>query len=120
MMNNWLPVLFGMAKRQNILRMFGRKRNNRGMLWATLIGLGVSAAAFGIGRNRQNNIADSAQSLMTDFKLPNLGKMPKMAALAEFAEELTPNTMKNNSNNPSTNLNKNPNINSNSNPNSKQ
>ncbi|WP_108670591.1 hypothetical protein [Peribacillus acanthi] len=121
-MNNWLPVLFRMAKSQDFLKMFGRKKRSNGMLWATLIGLGVSAAALGLGRNnKQNTTADTVQSLMSDLKLPNInmGQMPKMANLTEFAKELAPNNNGLNNQNQNQNQNKNNNP-YNNNPNKKQ
>jgi hypothetical protein len=96
-LNNWIPALFNIGRRQNILKMFGRRRNNRGMMWASMLGLGVSAAAYGLRRNRNRNMQDPVQNLMNNFRLRNDGQMPKMANLTEFSKELAPN------NDPSTN-----------------
>lgn len=66
--------------------MFNRKRNNRGVLWASLIGLGVSAAALGLRRNGNKNILAPVQNVMKN------GQIPKMAtAITEFSKELIPN-----------------------------
>ncbi|KAB2332135.1 hypothetical protein F7731_17775 [Cytobacillus depressus] len=90
-MNNWIQLLFRLGRRQNLLNMFGRRRNNRGMMWASLLGLGASAAAYGLGRNRKNNMQNPVQNLMNNFQFRSAGQMPKMANLTEFAKELVPN-----------------------------
>ncbi|MBU8880873.1 hypothetical protein BGM26_18120 [Bacillus sp. FJAT-29790] len=90
-MNNWIPLLFRIGRKQNILNMFGRRRNNKGMMWASLLGLGVSAAAYGFGRNRNKNKQNPVQNLMNNFQFKNAGQIPKMANLTEFAKELVPN-----------------------------
>lgn len=74
----------------NILQtVFGRKRNNRGMLWATILGLGASAAAYGINRTRTRNMKKPLQNVMNTVKTPFKGQIPN-AVLAEFAKELAP------------------------------
>ena len=74
----------------NILQnVFGRKRNNRGMLWATILGLGASAAAYGLNRSRNKNIKKPLQNVMNTMQTPFKGQIPN-AALAEFAKELAP------------------------------
>jgi Na+(H+)/acetate symporter ActP len=90
-LNNWIPALFNLGRRQNILNMFGRRRNNRGMMWASLLGLGVSAAAYGLGRNQNRNMMAPFQNLISNFRTRNSGQMPNMAALTEFSKELAPN-----------------------------
>lgn len=75
--------------------MFRKKRNNRGILWTTVLSLAVSAAAFGIKRNRNRTIQNSVQNLMSNFKVPNMGQTPKMADLTEFSKELLPDNNQN-------------------------
>lgn len=75
----------------NILNMFGKRRNNRGMIWASLLGLGVSAAAYGLRKNRNMNIQQPIQNIMNRVRSSTAGPMPNMAALTEFSEELIPN-----------------------------
>jgi len=67
--------------------MFNRKRNNRGDLWASLLGLGVSVAAvFGSRRNGNRNIFAPIQNMA------NNGQMKRMAtAVTEFSKELVLN-----------------------------
>lgn len=75
-----------MGRRQNLFNMFNRKRNNRGVLWTSLISLGVSAAALGLRRNGNKNMLASIQNVMKN------GQIPKMAnAITEFSKELVPN-----------------------------
>ncbi|PWW25827.1 hypothetical protein DFO73_112120 [Cytobacillus oceanisediminis] len=100
-MNNWINGLFNMRRMQPFLNMFGRRkrRNNRGMLWGSLLSLGLSAAAYGLTRNRNRNMARPLQNLMNNTRMGNFQK-PNMAGLTEFAEELTPNKNPLNNNNP--------------------
>jgi Na+(H+)/acetate symporter ActP len=90
-MNNWITALLNTGRRQNILKMFGRKKNNRGMMWATLLGLGVSATALGLGRNRNRNMLRPVQNVMNNIRTRTAGQMPNAAAITEFSKELAPN-----------------------------
>jgi hypothetical protein len=86
-MNNSVNNLFDMGRRQNLFN--NRKRNNRGVLWASLIGLGVSAAALSLRRNGKKNMLAPIQNVMKN------GQIPKMAAvITEFSKELVPNKNK--------------------------
>jgi hypothetical protein len=90
-LNNWITALYKIGRKQNILKMFGRRRNNRGMLWASILGLGLSAAAYGFRRNRNRNMPNSVQNVMNNTRFGNIIPMPKMANLMEFSKELIPN-----------------------------
>ena len=70
-MNNWIPALLNTGRKQNIFNMFGRKRNNRGMLWTSLLGLGVSAAAYGLRRNQNRNMLRPVQNVMNNIRNTN-------------------------------------------------
>jgi len=70
-MNNWIPALLNTGRKQNIFTMFGRKRNNRGMLWTSLFGLGVSAAAYGLRRNQNRNMLRPVQNVMNNIRNTN-------------------------------------------------
>lgn len=89
-MNNWLNFLFRLAGKQNILNLFGRRRNNRGLLWASLLGIGVSAAAIGFKRNGSIKLPDPVSKVMSNVKKPDISQFTQLA-LAEFAKEITPN-----------------------------
>ncbi|MGE6261033.1 hypothetical protein ACQKCU_24685 [Heyndrickxia sporothermodurans] len=86
-MNNWITALFNTRKRQNILSMFGRKRNNKGMMWISLLGFGISAAFYGFRRNK--NMLSPIQNLINKSPLRKASQMPN-AALMEFSKELIP------------------------------
>ncbi|MDQ0243382.1 hypothetical protein J2S09_000918 [Bacillus fengqiuensis] len=96
-MNNfrWMTRFFNTKRSRQLLNMFGRRRNNRGVMWASLLGIGASAAAYGLGRNRGNNGMGSAiQNAVKNSGLNNLQRvvpMPNKRAYAEFAEEMSPN-----------------------------
>ncbi|XJZ28936.1 hypothetical protein ACF5W4_09180 [Bacillota bacterium Lsc_1132] len=89
-MNNWLNALFNTGRRQPLFNIFGKRRNNSGMVWGSLIGLGLSAAAFGLTRNRNRISFRPFQGLMNN---PQMGmvKNQNMAGLTEFAKEMVPN-----------------------------
>ncbi|WP_338786474.1 hypothetical protein [Metabacillus sp. FJAT-53654] len=89
-MNNWITALLNTGRRQNILKMFGSKRNNRGMMLASLIGLGVSAAAYGIRSNRNRNMLRPVQNVMNNYQTRTAGQMPNAAGITEFSKELVP------------------------------
>lgn len=79
------------GRRQTLFNMFGRRRNNRGMMWASLLGLGVSAAAYGLRRSRNKNMLQPLQNLMSNFRFQKSAQMPNMAGLTEFSKEIIPN-----------------------------
>ena len=60
------------------------------MIWGSLLGLGVSAAAYGLSRNRKRNML-SPLSLMNNFGIGQSSQKPKMAGTTEFSNELVPN-----------------------------
>ncbi|WP_338453014.1 hypothetical protein R4Z09_14770 [Niallia oryzisoli] len=90
-MNNWILALLNTKRIQNIYNMFVRKRNNRSMVWASLLGLGVSAAAYGLKRNQNRNMQRPVQNVMSNIRMRTTGNMPNVAAVTEFAKELVPN-----------------------------
>ncbi|EKN62986.1 hypothetical protein M670_02074 [Schinkia azotoformans MEV2011] len=89
-MNNWLSALFRTKRGLNILNMFGNRRNNRGIIWASLLGLGVSTAVYGLRNTRNTNILQPIQNVMNRVQSRTAGPMPNMADLTEFSEELIP------------------------------
>ncbi|MGE8205744.1 hypothetical protein ACQKP0_14400 [Heyndrickxia sp. NPDC080065] len=88
-MNKWIATLFNIGGRNNFLKMLGIRRNNRGMMWMSLLGVGVSAAIFGLSRNRNKNMLGPLQNFMKNSRMPNFGQMQNMAT--EFSKELMPN-----------------------------
>lgn len=89
-----MTMLFNSRQGKNLLKMVGRRRrnNNRGMMWASLLGIGASAAAYGLGRNRNNtNMMRPVQNVMNNLRSRNTGQMPNMANMTEFAKEVAPN-----------------------------
>jgi hypothetical protein len=94
-MNNWIPALLNTKRKQNIFKIFGRKRNNRGMVWASLLGLGVSTAAYGLKRNQNRNMLRPVQNVMNNIRMRTTSNRPNVAAVTEFAKELVPNMKSN-------------------------
>lgn len=95
-MNNWITGLLNIGRRQPFLNMFGRRRNNRGIMWGSLLGLGLSVAAYGVGRNGNRNMGRTIQNLLNNFGKGKTTLTPNIAGLTEFSKELIPN------NNPNT------------------
>jgi hypothetical protein len=88
-LNNVFNTLskMGKNKRSNML---GRRRKNRTMMWTSLIGLGVSAAAYGMKKNRKNgDLSRSIQTAMSSMQNANLGRN-MASAFNEFSKELMP------------------------------
>lgn len=78
--------------------MFGKKRKSRGAMWASLLGVGISAAFFGLTRGKRNNIAVPFQDVVQSFTpKTNLNGMSN-TALAEFSEELLTSALRNDKN----------------------
>ncbi|AZV42607.1 hypothetical protein BAOM_1998 [Peribacillus asahii] len=86
-MNNWISALLNIGMRKNMFKMFGRKRNNRGMMWTSLLGLGVSAVAYGLGKNRNRNMQNPVEHVTNRSRTQTANPMLK-AALTEFSKEL--------------------------------
>lgn len=93
-MNNWITALFKMGKNQPFSNIFGRRRNKNGMMWGSLLSIGISAAAYGFRRYRNRNLTKPIQDLMNNSGIGNV-KRPNMAGLTEFAKEIVPNKMNN-------------------------
>lgn len=90
-MNNWVTTLFKIWGIKNLGRLLvRRRRKNRGMLWASLVGIGLSAAALGLGRNRDRNMLRPLRYAMNRMKNRVVNQMPNTAAMTEFADEFMP------------------------------
>lgn len=78
--------------------MFVKKRKRRGTMWASLLGLGVSAAVFGMTRGRRRDIALPFQQKIKSFS-PKIGlNGMSNTALAEYSEELLASALNNDKN----------------------
>jgi hypothetical protein len=74
--------------------MFGKKRNNRGTMWISLLGVGISAAVFGLTRGKRKNIVQPFQEVVQSFT-PKKNININNTALAEFSEELLASALRN-------------------------
>ncbi|MED2945050.1 hypothetical protein P4284_08985 [Bacillus swezeyi] len=79
----WMTALF-----RNRDLLFGRRRN-RGTMWMTLLGLGISLAAFLFRRNGNKN--NPVQNLMKNFNQKTNSPNVASSLVNEFSNELTPN-----------------------------
>jgi hypothetical protein len=86
--NAWLKAVMSLGKNINL---FGRrKRNNMGVFLASLIGLGVSAAAYQFGKNQTGNKSNRLQTMLSNFRKGKNTLTPSAAGMAEIAQELIP------------------------------
>lgn len=77
-------------KVQPFFKMFARKRKSRGAMWASLLGIGLSAAVFGVTKGKRKDLALPFQNMVKNFTPKtnlNLNLMDN-AAITEFSEEL--------------------------------
>jgi hypothetical protein len=87
-LNNWLSMLFNNRKLSPFLKVFrGRRRMTKGMIWSSVLSIGMSAAAYGLNRKRSNNGAESFQGPMKNRNMKTL-----QAAMVEFADEIAPDS----------------------------
>lgn len=74
-------------------------------MWTSIIGLGISAAAFGFRGNKNRSTdnsrarSSSIQTIMKKIQTNGNFKPENMAAFAEFAKEIIPEAGKMNKNN---------------------
>jgi hypothetical protein len=73
-----------------LYKLFGRKKQSRGILWASLIGLGVSAAAYSFKRKGSRRADTSLENVLDTFRLQNSGYTRAAAGTTEIANELAP------------------------------
>ncbi|MGM0836385.1 MAG: hypothetical protein ACQEV7_09530 [Bacillota bacterium] len=103
-MDKWISSILKMAAAQNLLKRFGykpRKKRNLGT-FASLLGIGLSAAAIMYGKNGGNAMTTgkeqsrpmqkhrSATDIMKTLQAKGLANPTDIAAFAEIGEEFTP------------------------------
>ncbi len=76
--------------------MFARKRKSRGAMWASLLGIGLSAAVFGVTKGKRRDIALPIQNMVKNFTPKTNLNLMDNAALTEFSEELLMSALNNN------------------------
>ncbi|MBD1380659.1 hypothetical protein [Metabacillus arenae] len=93
-MNN-LNNLINKGGRLPLFNMFGRRRRrNRGMVWTSILGLGISAVVMGLRGNQNKNFMRPFRNFLTNFQTKNNQNpvgMQNRNAFAEFSNELSPN-----------------------------
>lgn len=83
-------MISNLGRKQDIFKGFGKKGTNKGMLWASLAGLGVSAAIYGMRKNGNKDVKQPLQHVMENFRTQSPNQMAIASAIAEFSKELTP------------------------------
>lgn len=71
------------------------KRKRRGAMWASLFGLGLSAAVFGVTRGKRKDIALPFQNVVRNFTPKTNINLMDNAALTEFSDELLESALNN-------------------------
>ncbi|HYK74358.1 MAG TPA: hypothetical protein VEV44_14785 [Pseudoneobacillus sp.] len=122
----WLLPLLKMVKNQMNFRIVKKKRTGRGMIWASILSIAISAIALNwLKRDKKGsnlpNIGQMFQSIGENqmptghqnevrkkydkkYDIQNFLNMNDKAVLAEFSNELTPKSNQNqNENDPKTN-----------------
>ena len=74
--------------------MLPKKRKTRGTMWASLIGLGISAIVIGMTKGKRNEYKPPLQNIVKTIK-PKSGLGMNDLALAEFSDELLASALKN-------------------------
>ncbi|WHY89978.1 hypothetical protein QNK12_20165 [Neobacillus cucumis] len=86
------------VKIEPFFNMFKRKRKSRGAMWASLFGLGLSAAVYGVTKGKRKISApplQNMQNMMKTFTPKTNINMMDNAALTEFSEELLESALRN-------------------------
>ena len=82
-------------RKQPFFKLFAPKRKSKGALWASLLGIGVSAAVFGATKGKRKNFALPFQNVVKNFSPKTNFNSMNNAALTEFSEELLESALKN-------------------------
>ncbi|MFZ7942215.1 MULTISPECIES: hypothetical protein [Bacillaceae] len=82
-------------RRQPFFKLFTPKRKSRGAMWASLVGIGLSAAVFGVTRGKRKDYALPFQNVVKNFAPKSNLNLMDNAALTEFSEELLESALKN-------------------------
>ncbi|EKN65309.1 hypothetical protein BABA_20976 [Neobacillus bataviensis LMG 21833] len=82
-------------RRQPFFKMFAPKRKSRGAMWASLLGIGVSAAVIGVTRGKRKDFALPLQNVVKNFSPKTNLNLMNNASLTEFSEELLESALKN-------------------------
>ncbi|WP_040208746.1 hypothetical protein [Neobacillus jeddahensis] len=82
-------------RKQPFFKLFAPKRKSKGPIWASLFGLGLSAAVFGVSRGKRKDFTRPIQNVVKNFSPKSNINMMDNAALTEFSEELLESALKN-------------------------
>ncbi|MFC0471453.1 hypothetical protein ACFFHM_13375 [Halalkalibacter kiskunsagensis] len=85
----WIRTVFNSGRRTQ--QLFGARRNNRGGMLFSVLGLGIGATAYSLLRGRENGMQQMNQPIpnfLKNAQINTIGKQNQIA-LAEFSEELT-------------------------------
>lgn len=89
---NWILTLFNRRTVNNISRLFGKKKSNRGMMWASLIGLIITVAAWGAKKNGSNSMQNPLLNIMENMQNRPNANILNAISTSEFSKELLPDS----------------------------
>jgi len=78
--------------------MFAKKRKTRGTMWASIIGLGISAVVYGITKGKRNESKPPLHNIVERYRPKKSDLGMSDLALAEFSDELLASALKNDRN----------------------
>lgn len=84
-----------MIRKQPYIRMFAKKRSNKGVVWASLLSVGATVAVWGMTKGKKNEkksipLRNMFANMIGNKNFTNMSN----AALTEFSEELVNNVLK--------------------------
>jgi hypothetical protein len=102
-----MKLISMLNKNQAFMKLFRRKQNNNGVMWASLISLAVSAVAYVLSKGLRQNTNENTNTEKRRYNTPSLrnfvssitpkGNISMMndAALTEYSEELISKAIEN-------------------------
>ncbi|PGM59474.1 hypothetical protein CN947_20325 [Bacillus cereus] len=91
---NFFMSIFNSGRRiQQMFKLFRNRRNNRGWIWASLLGFGT---VFGVVAIRNSNMMRPIRRMLQGVQNTTRTFIPSKVNLAnmEFADEIAPNNQK--------------------------
>lgn len=88
--------LLNSVTKQPYMNMFRKKRSNKGVMWASLISLGVSTLVMMLSKGKRKNVTSPFQNFTKNIAPKSNISMMNDAALTEFSEELLTKAVENN------------------------
>jgi hypothetical protein len=87
--------VMSLIRKQPYIRMFTKKRSNKGAVWASLLSLGATAVVWGMTKGKKSEkksvpLRNMFTNMMGNKNFTNMSN----TALTEFSDELVNNVLK--------------------------